>query len=192
MRIERVALEHHGDPPFARGAPRHHPPADQDVAARGLLEPGDHPQERGLPRARGSEEDHELAFPRHQVDVVDGAELSLLEDLGQVPRFDDGHRAPGKLPAYFHLAKMRLISWSAAATASSGVISSRGALANMVGITKVLNTSSIAAVAYPGYATVVAVWSEPPRILYLSCCCALGSSARSCWMSFTVPGKHGK
>ena len=42
-------------------------------------------------------------------------------------------------PAYVHLPKIRFSSVSAARTAASGVISSRAALANIVGRTKVLN-----------------------------------------------------
>src|SRR5262249_41238190 len=129
-----------------------------------------------LAGARRPEEDQELALLGRQADVVDGAELPLLEDLGQIPSLDNRHRQllrqihgarpfpSGKLLAprqckqrssartvgtltYFHLAKMRLYSASAALTAFSGVSSPRATLANIVGITHVENASEMPAVA---------------------------------------------
>ena len=49
-----------------------------------------------------------------------------------------------------HFAKMRSMSFWAPAAARSGEISSRATRANIVGITNVLKTSSVPAVANPG------------------------------------------
>ena len=45
---------------------------DGDVAGADRLEPGDHPQRRGLAAARGSDEHHELLVADLQVHVFDG------------------------------------------------------------------------------------------------------------------------
>src|SRR5205814_3720206 len=71
VRIERVALEDHGDATLARGKVVDDAAADEDVAGGRLLEAGDHAQEGGFSGARGAEEDEELALPALQVDVVD-------------------------------------------------------------------------------------------------------------------------
>src|SRR5438445_546856 len=70
---------------------------------------------------------------------------------GAPERVENGHeRILSASPRHawrFHRSKIRRICCSAARTASSGVASSFATLANMVGITKVLKTSSMAAVA---------------------------------------------
>jgi hypothetical protein len=53
VRVERVVLEHHRDVPVLGRHVVHHPPADRDLAAVDLLQPGDHPEQRRLPAARG-------------------------------------------------------------------------------------------------------------------------------------------
>src|ERR1051326_426318 len=82
MRIEPVALEHHGD---AAGAWRHmvdHVAADHDVARGLFLQSGDDAQERGLPAAGRPEQHHELAVARLQADAVDRGDLvELFFDL---------------------------------------------------------------------------------------------------------------
>src|SRR6266542_203701 len=96
VRIERVALEDHGDAALARGEVVDDAAADEDVAGGGLLEAGDHPQERGFSGARGAEEDEELALSALQVDVVDGADVSAFEDFGELSGLYDRHASPGR------------------------------------------------------------------------------------------------
>jgi len=49
MRIERVALENHGDAALTRREIVHHFAADKDFPGRGGFQAGDHPQERRFP-----------------------------------------------------------------------------------------------------------------------------------------------
>src|SRR5947207_10031350 len=91
MRIERVALEDHRDSPLARREVVHHAAADEDLARRRLFETGDHPQQRGLARSGGAEEDEELALPALQIHAIDRADVTALEDLGELARFYDRH-----------------------------------------------------------------------------------------------------
>src|SRR5262245_5695916 len=186
--VERVALKHHRDPAFARGHVVDDDTPDQDLARGRLLEAGDHAQERGLPRTRRAQENQELSLAAFQVDAADRPDGTLAKSFGQCPRLDDRHL----LGCHFHLSKMRWISFSAALTASSGERTSWAALANIVGITNVLKTSSIAAVAYPGYPTFVAQSRTLARTLYLSGGFAFGSFASCAARSGTVEGKHGK
>ena len=51
MRIERVGLEHHGDPALGRPHSGDVDTVDEDCAGGHLLEPGDHPQQCGLAAA---------------------------------------------------------------------------------------------------------------------------------------------
>ena len=71
VRVERVALEDHGDVAIARGEVVDDLPADAQLAVGDLLEPGDHPQGRGLPAARGPDEDHELPVLHLEVEALD-------------------------------------------------------------------------------------------------------------------------
>ena len=94
VRVERVVLEHHRDVAVAGREPGDLALADPDVALGHLLEAGDHPQQRRLPAARGADEDHELAAPDRQADVVDGADVPVV-DLSDLLEPDLGHvRAP--------------------------------------------------------------------------------------------------
>ena len=86
MRVERIALEDHGDLALARREIVHHPVPDDDVAAGLLLETCDHAQERRLTAARGTEEDEELSFPGREIDAIDGG--VFLEDLPDRLRLD--------------------------------------------------------------------------------------------------------
>ena len=52
VRIESVALEHHGDPALPGRQVIDHLPADQDFTGSGRLQPGDHAEKSGLPRTR--------------------------------------------------------------------------------------------------------------------------------------------
>ena len=90
MGVERVALEDHGDLPRPRRQGVHHPAADEDVAAGLLLQAGDHPEQGGLPAARGPEEDQEFALLDGEVHSIHGGVTDEL--LAQRLRLDGGHR----------------------------------------------------------------------------------------------------
>ena len=64
VRVERVGLEHHGEPALGGRHLVHALAVDQDVAVGDLLEPGDHPEQRRLAAAGGADEDDELAVAR--------------------------------------------------------------------------------------------------------------------------------
>src|SRR6476646_3877462 len=132
MRIQRVALENHGNTALTRREIIHHFAANKDFAGRGRFQAGDHPQERGFPGTRRSQENQKLAFTSLQVHFIYSSELSLFKYLGQFPGFNDGH----SVLSYFILSKMRLYSASAVFAASSGVALPLATVANIVGITQ--------------------------------------------------------
>ena len=73
VRVQRVALEDHRHVALLRRDVVDPPVADVHVAARRVLQAGDHPQQRALAAARRPEEDHELVVgdvERHVVDRV--------------------------------------------------------------------------------------------------------------------------
>src|SRR5438270_4381682 len=147
MRVKRVALEHHGDAALTRREIVYHVPADKDFAGRGGLQAGDHPQERGFSGTRRPQKNQKLAFASFQVYFINCSELSLFKYLGQFPRFNNGHSGSS---VYLNLSKMRLYSASAVLAASSGVALPCATVANIVGITQLLNAWSMAAEQYPG------------------------------------------
>ena len=81
--IEGVVLEDHGYVALARGQVVDHLVADEYLAARDVLEPGDHAQGGGLAATRGADEDDELAVGYVQVHLVNGDDV-LAENLGYV------------------------------------------------------------------------------------------------------------
>src|SRR5207245_8863183 len=95
VRVERIALEDHGDAALARREVIDDRAANEDLAGRGLLQAGDHAQPGGLAGTRWPQEDEELAFPGHQINLVDRPQLALLEDFRQTPGFDNRHRRSG-------------------------------------------------------------------------------------------------
>ena len=82
MGEERIALEDHGDAPLRGLQRRHVPPADDDAAGAGNIEPGDEPQGRGLAAAGGAEQGHELASGHGETGVRD--RRGLAPELGHV------------------------------------------------------------------------------------------------------------
>ena len=85
MRIERVVLEHHGDVAIGRLDLVDDAPADVDLAAADGLEPRDHPQQRGLAAAGGTDQYAELAVVDLEIDPLDGLEAAGigLADVAQ-------------------------------------------------------------------------------------------------------------
>ena len=108
MRIQRVALEHHGDVPVARRALGHIDPADRHGAAGHFLQAGDHAQERRLPAARGADEHDELAVGDLETDVVNGDDVAG-EHFRDPVEADVGH---GGLPAYSIQSKSGIDHWA--------------------------------------------------------------------------------
>ena len=79
---ERVALEHEAEAALLGRQARHVGVAEQHLAGVGLLEPGDHPQHRRLPRPRRPEQRGDAARRRDERDVrhrrrAGGREASL-------------------------------------------------------------------------------------------------------------------
>src|SRR2546427_1263038 len=91
VRVEGVALEHHGDPPGPRGHVAVHALVPDVYLTRcRSLEPRDHAEQGRLPRAGGAEQDEELAVADRQVHPVDGMEIP--EVLSETSDFDASHR----------------------------------------------------------------------------------------------------
>ena len=107
VRIEPVALKHHGDAARARRHVVDDVAVDQELAGRGLLQARDDAQERRLAAARRPEQHHELAVAHLQADAVDSHHVAeLFSDLvdsnrGHVDLLD----VPGRASAAFRLAR---------------------------------------------------------------------------------------
>jgi hypothetical protein len=79
-------LEDEADPAILWPCPRDVLPVNQDRPAVGLLEPGDHPKQRGLARAARPEQSSERALRDFERDVVD--RRKLLKALGHALDLD--------------------------------------------------------------------------------------------------------
>jgi len=93
VRVERVALEHHGDVAVLGRDLVHHPPPDGDGARGDLLEPGDHAEQGALAAARGAHQHHELVLADLEIDVADHRRVVAVA-LGDMFQDDAGHRPP--------------------------------------------------------------------------------------------------
>src|SRR5439155_96794 len=85
----------HGDVALLRAELVDHTLPDADRARRGLLETGDQAEHRGLPAARRSHEDHELAVVDGERQVGEGARPAGI-DLVDVLELDARHRTQSK------------------------------------------------------------------------------------------------
>ena len=72
VRVQRVVLEDHRDVALGRDDVVDDAAVDRDLAARHLLEPGDHAQRGRLPAAGRPDEDQELALVHVEREAVDG------------------------------------------------------------------------------------------------------------------------
>ncbi len=89
VRVERVALEHHGDVAIAGLEARDVAAVDRDRAAVGLLEAGDDPQRRRLARARGAQQREELARLDVEVQALERDDRTMgLDDVAQADAAD--------------------------------------------------------------------------------------------------------
>ncbi len=94
VRVQRVGLEHHGQPAFCRGDCIDPLAVDHHLSAGNLFEPGDHAQKRRLPASRRTNEDNELAV--HDLEVHAVNHLKRAEPLDDLPKFETRHHAaPG-------------------------------------------------------------------------------------------------
>ena len=105
VRIERVGLEHHGEPALRRADLGDVLAVDQDLAGGHVLEAGDQPQERRLAAARGADEDGELAVLDVEIDAVD--DVDGAERLADRLQLDAAHGRILPLPAYLTAPKVR-------------------------------------------------------------------------------------
>ena len=92
VRIERIALEHHGDVAVAGIDLIDDLAIDGDLARGRILEAGDHAHGRRLAAARGAEEDHEFLVADVEIDVVDADEAAPR--LRYAAQFDLSHGVP--------------------------------------------------------------------------------------------------
>ncbi len=121
VRVERVALEHHGDVPVLRRQVGDRLAADADVTTGDVLEPGDHPEGGGLPAAGGSHQDHELPILDGEVHPGHGGHVAEpLLDRGE----DDLGHQPATARSFF----------SASSIAARGDFPPFATSANMVGM----------------------------------------------------------
>jgi hypothetical protein len=98
VRVQGVALEDHGDVAVLRGDVVDDAIADLEGPVGDLLEARDHSQARGLPAARGPNQDHELAIVDAEVEVLDGGEVAVA--LPDVLERHGGHaRTPSRMLA---------------------------------------------------------------------------------------------
>jgi hypothetical protein len=83
LRIERVILEHHRDVTVLGVDVIDELVPDPDAAIGDLLEPGNHPQGRGLPAARRAHQHQEFAVRDVQRQLIDGPQAAAGVGLGE-------------------------------------------------------------------------------------------------------------
>ena len=90
VRVERVALEHHGDVAVLRRLVVHHLPGDAQFAFRDVLKSRDHVEGRRLAAPGRADQDDELTITDFQADVVH-RERPVRIALADVVQDDVGH-----------------------------------------------------------------------------------------------------
>ena len=154
VRVERIALEHHGDASRARRQAGDDVTADEHVAGGRLLQARDRAQQGRLAAAGRPEQDEVLPLAGGQVDPVDGAHPAAVEMLLQVADLDRRHLVSSRrCRSALATATGRRSVGSAPPRRpppAAAVTSPRAARANMFGMTKVANTSPSAVLAVPG------------------------------------------
>jgi hypothetical protein len=93
MGEQRQRLEHHAGRPAVGRDVVDAPASQQDVAGRGLFQPGQHAQQRRLARSGGPHDGEELALVDVEIDAVDGGEVA--EVLGQRSELQNGGTGHG-------------------------------------------------------------------------------------------------
>jgi hypothetical protein len=93
VRVERVVLEHHRQVAVLCLHVVDDGISEADAAAGDLLQPGHHPQQRGLAAAGGADQHHQRAVLDREVDGAHGLR-AVLVDLGHLVEPDLRHCAP--------------------------------------------------------------------------------------------------
>src|SRR5208282_2691340 len=105
MRIERIGLEHHGEPALRRADVGHILGVDQDLTGSDVLEPGDEAKERRLAAAGRAHEHRELAILDVEVDAVDDADGA--ERLANGLELNAAHGCFPLIPSHFTAPNVR-------------------------------------------------------------------------------------
>ena len=92
VRVERVALKHHGDAALAGRQMIHARPIDLDLAGIDGLQAGDYPQQGGFSTAGRAQYHQELAGADLERDVVE--HYGTAEALADTPERKISHTAP--------------------------------------------------------------------------------------------------
>jgi hypothetical protein len=87
VREEREVLEHRRRRPLVRRQVDDRLAVEQDLSARRVLVPSDHPQRRRLPAAGRAQQDDVLSVVDVEVEVLDG-ERAAGEDLRHVEEIE--------------------------------------------------------------------------------------------------------
>ena len=111
--IERIVLKDHGYIALFRRHVVDDAPADRDLAARDILETGDHAQQRGFAAARRADQHHEFAVLDIDIDAMDDRRRSI--GLAHVPNINRRHT---RLPPRRLIAPKR--SWFMPLLAAAG------------------------------------------------------------------------
>ncbi len=90
VRVQGVALEHHGNVAVLGRLVVHHLAADAQLALGDVFQAGDHVERRGLAAARRADQDDELAVGDVEVNAVDG-QRAIWEALGDPIQNDVSH-----------------------------------------------------------------------------------------------------
>src|SRR5215831_18895264 len=125
VRVERIALEHHGDVALARRTILHRLPVDPDVPAGRLLEAGDQGQGGRFSAARRTDDGHELAIcylERNLVHCHHAASVDLAHALERKSR----HGYPLTAPA---VSPDTMRRWNRIVSATSGRVATTEAAA---------------------------------------------------------------
>ena len=117
VRVKRVGLEHHRNASIRRICAGHIAGADIDLATRGFLQPGDHPQQCGFTASRWADENAEFTVFNFQIDPVNDLNVAVfLDNIGQCDarheltpllRFWCGTVHPGTANSGLHLQSTR-------------------------------------------------------------------------------------
>ncbi len=91
VRVERVALEDHGDVAGPRIEIRDPLAADEDVARVGVLQSGDQPEQRRLAASGGPEHGQRLAVVHRARDAAHGVGVAAGVSLVEVDELQRGH-----------------------------------------------------------------------------------------------------
>ena len=76
-RVERVALEHHGDVALGRGHAQHIAPGDAQLALARLFQPGNDVEQGGFAAARGADQNQKLTWCHVDVDALEHLHRAL-------------------------------------------------------------------------------------------------------------------